>query len=481
MEPVGRRAHDAERAPARAQVLLQADHGVVGRRLDLIAIRRAEAVAHVGVRRLCHRVQHAERPTTACLPRQLDRADDLGRPGRAGVAAALVRGDVRRPADAARVEQHLGRALVDRHLKQARAFDEEGTLLLERGLEPREVHLGGVGLDLPEVRMQREIERQAGGHPELRVRADCGRGQRWLEERIRAVAGRADQARARIGEHLTAAGRRQVVETGEVAAARDQASLPLGHGGPARPFLPPRHVAEEIHAPGRGLGVRLAGLPRPPSRPAGVVVQLGQRDPELRRPAERVAGHRDVPHRVPAHIGFDVVVVVDVELHARGVDHEVEGGAAVVVAVEHHVQIVRTGPHVAARERRHDAVGVLVRAQRHVYGGVREQHARFGAVGRGAPVERVVLREVGGNGSGGPGGVVEPAVDRGRGDAGGPYGAQHPRTGGMRRGSGRSARSDRRDAEPEGDQNGPHHGGAPRSTNCLVERTSPLPPCQLSF
>ena len=58
---------------------------------------------------------------------------------------------------------------VERHLEDVAGLEEEGTPVLEEELEMRQVHLGSVRFDLPEVGVQREIRSDTAGQAHLGI------------------------------------------------------------------------------------------------------------------------------------------------------------------------------------------------------------------------------------------------------------------------------------------------------------------------
>jgi hypothetical protein len=149
------RHEEARRAPSHLAV--RAADEIVGERLDLGA--PLDPPGH-GARVLAtrHGVEQPEAPAPARLPGELRGAENRG--GRGSVDVIALRVALRRPPDAPRVEDERLRAVEAPEAvrpappevaEDARALDEERPLLLEEGLERRQVHHGGIDLDLPEV------------------------------------------------------------------------------------------------------------------------------------------------------------------------------------------------------------------------------------------------------------------------------------------------------------------------------------------
>ena len=226
-----------------------------------------------------HGREDAERDA-ADAARDLGRAEDGRLLRRVRVDDALlaravvdVAGDealaLRAAPDAARVEQVgavvgevAARAAEREHV---RALDEERAALVEEELEAAEVDLRGVGLDLPEVRVDGRGERQVGGEAELQVEPDArgqvGRG----VVGVGRAAGRARVGGARglgrdVGDELEAARRAQADEAGEVAEVADEAVERGALRGPEDLLARALDPAAELDAP---------GLPRRPRRCSG--------------------------------------------------------------------------------------------------------------------------------------------------------------------------------------------------------------------
>ena len=162
-----------------------------------------------------------------------------------------------------------------------------------------------------------------------------------------------------------------------------------------------RHVADDEQAE-RVLGARREA-------------DLAERDPELGDPAERIDLRRDVPDGVPRRVFVVVVGDVEVALHAGRVHDELVAGLVVVVRVDHELELLRRGAHVAAREQRDDAVGRrIVHAREHVEVAVVVRDAHLGAEPALRPLVRLVLEELIDDLRVLPRGVVGAAVERRR-------------------------------------------------------------------
>ena len=325
---------EAEAAVAAGEVLVPAGDGVVGR-----GLQRAGGAGDV----VGDRVEDAEGEAPRQAAGDLAGAQDPGRGGRRRVA--VVVGELRRAPDPAGVEQALAGVAVHHHdavhpeREQPLALDEEGSPLLEEGLERAEVELRRVGLDLAEVGVHRRVEQEVGGDPVLEVAPDG----ELLVSRVAVRRCPLDVLGQHVGRDLGVARAREPLESGQLAELRGEA-----------------RARRSVEGPGDGLAV---ALDDPPDQEAeadaalGGVVELGERDPVLGGPAERVDPGGHVPHRVPGDVLVRVVVDRVVRLHPRGAHHELVPRAAVVIGVEHQDDLVGGRLLVAAGEEADDAVG----------------------------------------------------------------------------------------------------------------------------
>jgi len=89
--------------------------------------------------------------------------------------------------------------------------------------------------------------------------------------------------------------------------------------------------------------------------------ELGQRNPDLRRPPEGIDGHGGLPHGVPGGV-VEVPIRADQDVlpYAGGVHDELERGAAIVVAVEVYAELVAVRGRVAPGQPPHDLRGGAV-------------------------------------------------------------------------------------------------------------------------
>src|SRR6266550_3879631 len=304
------RRHDAEAALPVAQILRQAEHAVIGEGLE----RGATDVGFPGYSLYC-----ADCETAGQSTRDLRRTENP-----AGVVP-----------DPARIEQAFRPAVhgaaVDREIEDAGSLHEEWAALLIEGLERREVDDRWVGIDLPEIGVDGRVDRDVGGDSVFDVGAAVDL-LIVLEPRL------GDVLRNGVRRQLQSPRRWQAVQAHQVAELRNKAA-------PGRPE----------HRPADALTtVSIDVAPNPKAKDvAGLVriAELRQRKPELRCPAERVDLGRDLPHAVPGVV-FLLIVPVHrvVTLHPARVHRELEAGAAVVVGVDHDLDLVTADAGVAAGE-----------------------------------------------------------------------------------------------------------------------------------
>lgn len=189
----------------------------------------------------------------------------------------------------------------------------------------------------------------------------------------------------------------------QLAGLGDEAGRAREDRGPPRALVPARDLPPEVDPPDhRAAAVR-------------AVPELGERDPELGRPPERVDRGRRVPDRVPVQVLGGVVVVEHILLRAPRRDGEAERGATVVVAVDHDVRpvAVHVG-RIPARELDRDRVRIVVEADPDVdrlivIDDPRLRRARRRLARRGAQ-----LHEIRRDRGRGPHGIVQPPIEHGR-------------------------------------------------------------------
>ena len=273
-------------------------------------------------------------------------------------------------------------------------------MLREELLERAEVHECLVHLHLSEVGVQRRVECETRADAVLEVSAGsavvgCGP----LERVPRVVRPAIRTAADRVRQDLEPLGRAHVADADQVGEAGDEPVLLFANEREHGLLVLPLDPAHEVHAPHLVLLLREA--------------ELGQRYPNLRRPPERIDGHRRLPHGIPRGvverpIGADE----DVPLHAGGVHDELERGPAIVVAVEEHAEFVAVAGRVAPREAPHDLCRSAVeQARADVHRGFVVEDAHLGRLGDCRTFRGVGLSEVGDRGRECPRGVVQPPVE----------------------------------------------------------------------
>ena len=175
-------------------------------------------------------VEHADREAVGEATGELGRRGDRRR-RRAGRVAVVV-GELRAAADAARVEQPRAAAVdvaaVGVELEDPRALEEERPALAVEGLERGQIELRRIGFHLAEVGVDRRVERQVRREPDLEIGADGGLT-RMIVARQAAVARRAVVARAvlhhDVRRELDATWRRQPADATQRSRLRHVAVL----------------------------------------------------------------------------------------------------------------------------------------------------------------------------------------------------------------------------------------------------------------
>lgn len=253
---------------------------------------------------------------------------------------------------------------------------KKGAALLEEELEGGQVERGGIGLDLPEIGVDRGVEGQVGRQADLDVGADRLPRHAVVARARGNVALLLEVPGDAVGRHLEAARRLDAVDARDVAELRREAGPAAPVRRPRRPLLRAGDVTPDHDAE------RVRWLARE--------AELAQRHLELGDPPLPVDPRDDVPDAVPRLVFLAVVVDREVPLHAGGIHGHLHAGAPVVVGVHHDLDPLRRRPDIAAAEQRHDAVGVVV-----VHPHEDVQVLRIvGDPGRGAELRLAVLRRV---------------------------------------------------------------------------------------
>ena len=182
-EVVGNAAVSLERGPDHSdrratvpEVLLEPEHPVVGERLDGLRVFTPDTRGDRGGLFCRDRVQGPDGPSIRGLPGELPRSEDRGLIVDFRVSAIGVGLTLRRTTHSPGVEERLEGTVsvthTDAEVEDARSLDEEGSSLREERLLGREVHLGGVGFHLPEVRIDGHVECEVRRNAVLEVQAD---------------------------------------------------------------------------------------------------------------------------------------------------------------------------------------------------------------------------------------------------------------------------------------------------------------------
>ena len=316
----------AELGAAAVQFAQRANDEIIGLRLD----RRRGAADHP----FGDRVDHADGDAIREPAGELGGAGDMGECG-----IVRRRPELRRAADAARVEDPLAGAAA---AIQAGSLLEERPALIEPDLECRQVEHRGIGLHLSEIRVHGGVEGEVRREPGLHVEPDGGPAHA-------AVAGGrrlGDVLRHRVGQQLEVPRRSDAGNAAERAELRDE-----------------RIDRCPVHRPRVAL---VEACDVPPDAEAEFVrrfriePELAERHAKLGGPAEFVDPRRRVPHAVPRHVLDHIGVDRGVALHSGRVHHQFHRRAPVVIGVDHDLDLVRRGLHVATAEEPGDAVGMRV-------------------------------------------------------------------------------------------------------------------------
>ena len=312
-------------------------------------------------------------------------------------------------------EEEIHTSATDR--EEAGILQEERSFLRKEQWEAGEVHLRVVDLDLGEVRIDGQVEREALRNLNLRFATDVHvRVELYRSSSVVAYRG---TEHIRGGRHGPAKRRlepRQV--TCEIKSIQPELTR---HRGPKRFFVQASDTTGNVEAPGRG------------ARP---VSERAEGDAKLGVPPLLVPGRRDLPASIPILVeaatgprlkasapvraateeeaspaprGSHLAIVFD----TRRRRSEYEAVLLVVVSVEHHDDRVRVG-HLIVPDRlaRHDLARTgIPRPHTDVDRVSIVEDANLGALRRGLPVHRLALNEAGEDLSSLPRSVVEHPVD----------------------------------------------------------------------
>src|SRR5688572_2806146 len=173
--------------------------------------------------------------------RQLRSAEDGGIPWHGGkTAVGDSRITTRVSADATRVEDVAIPAL---ELIRARAFDEEGTLLVEERLERAQIDDGGIGFDLSEIRVDGGVERQRRSDGVLEIGTDRRTGVGSLLHWVAGLTRLGQYLRDGIGHELEPLRQRADIDAVQPAERRYPSTRILGEQRPGRGLVEPRDIA----------------------------------------------------------------------------------------------------------------------------------------------------------------------------------------------------------------------------------------------
>ena len=380
-----RRCQEAD-AAAR-ELPLGASDEVVRRRLDQRAIaQKSRDVCRVLAGR--HRFDDPDAPVVAGLSRQLGGAEDRRRAR--GVDEIPRGAHRRRPSDATRVEEIGGRGVEAEEVVRAAPpeivedlgpFDEEPPLLRVERLVGRQIDYRGIDFRLAEVRIDRRVEDQSALDRGLEVDAERAEGAGAVVEGI--AVRRVDELlpRRHVGRDLQPPPRMGAVEPREVHHPRGHAAVVL------RPELEPDRLVLAVDEAG---DVDAPGLLR-----GFLESQLGERDPQLRRPACVVLRDPGAPHRVPRIVPEVVIGEHAVSLHTGSADRELHAGAVIVARIQVERDAVGVGPLIASGQSLRDRGRLRVEHPRaHVERVVVVEEADLGALRRRLAFIRIALPEV---------------------------------------------------------------------------------------
>ena len=200
-------------------------------------------------------------------------------------------------------------------------LDEEAALLLEEGLEGRQIDDGRVDLGLAEVGVDRDVERHAAADACLQIEPGGSDDTRAVVEWIsRFVRGDEFTARRGIRHNFKMAAGTNEIEADQVRHPRGETAVFLGNVLEPVGFVFAPDESRHVEAPGLVLRGREA--------------QLRKRDAELGRPALIVDRDGRSPDGVPRAVFAGVVGNDRITLHARGAHDEFGAGQMVVPRIE---------------------------------------------------------------------------------------------------------------------------------------------------
>jgi len=403
--PVDGRDHPPEDRRPAVPVLLDPGGEIIGQRLH----------GHISVNLIVKnrggfprrdRFHEAEGESRLGLSRQLERPQD--RRGRRHVdetrAPGRELGGAADPPGIKKVvEGKIAVSAREPEIEKIPALDEKRALLLKKRLERRQVDHGGIGLDLPEIGIDGQVQRQVARHPDLAVQSAPQPPVPAGGEGISRDGTGGHQASDRVRHDLDLVRRGQTRQPFQLAEKVNPAWSVSGNELPLRGFVGPKQAPEDLEPP-----FLLVLGPEP---------KLGERDPHLGRPALIIRGNGRVPNGIPAHVFFlppggkAVVCHNLVGLDPGGVDREDISGQMVVEAVESDQDHVPAGL-IPAAEALLDQIGPGIMgpdADVNIFIIVKNLERRLF---RGfPPLVGISLDKAAFPGSVVPGGLDEPAVD----------------------------------------------------------------------
>ena len=282
-------------------------------------------------------------------------------------------------------------------------LDEERPSFREEDFELREVHHGGVGLDLAEVRVHGGIKGEVRPEARLQVQPEA-----WLElaailEWVRLLHQLAARERSISGYvwdelHRPAGG--DGLDSRQISEPGGPTRLVPGHGDPEDVLVLRRDEAVDVDSP-RLFVARLEA-------------ELREGDRHLGRPPLLVDVALGLPDRVEGAVARELAVIgmIPIQPHAGCRDREAVGGTPILVAVDRDdealgVPVVvppgHDGPDVVRILAVHPSTDVELLAI------VGEGH--LGALRGRSTLHRLLLDEVGGKSSSLPHLVVQSAID----------------------------------------------------------------------
>src|SRR3954469_700336 len=362
------------------------------------------------------RIRHRLLPGVVALREDLEAADGQSGQTSGEPAAADDRNRTANIVDPDTSGEEQIHRLRRARREDPRVFEEERTLLGKEQRKPREVGAYLVDLDLGEVGVIREIERETLRHAQLHLTAELAALVGFpIDDEIALCAEQGVRSR---GQNVA----RRHLHALQRSRPRDfhQAVLPRNER-PERLFVLAANRAHEVQTPRLGLRgaiaqrrKRNAELGVPPGRvdrggdgPGGVPIEI--------EPAERTGGRPRLPRQLNAAtlaLVHDLPVVLD----PRRGGGEYEAVLPIVIGIEHHAEIVALGDvAVPYALTGNDASSLpVVQPRADVDRFAIDENADFSPLGNGLAFVQLALEESGNSGCGLPHRVGQTTVDNGR-------------------------------------------------------------------